>query len=158
MRAALFSYVWRCGEQCHGADGRPGESCSSRGIVERPMLVQEQLRGWWRSGWSSGRRLGAGSRVPSTGDPNVAQWRAWRRPVSVRSNSVGHVVAVPDVALQWRGWPHRDDSDGEDRSHRPDVTVWPCVVTGKAFEGCAGSPSRARHVSHTGVGDTVSQG
>jgi hypothetical protein len=22
MRAALFPYVWRHGEQCHGADGR----------------------------------------------------------------------------------------------------------------------------------------
>jgi hypothetical protein len=33
------------------------------------------------------------------------------------------VVAVPGVALQWRGWPHRADSDGEDRSRQPDVTV-----------------------------------
>jgi hypothetical protein len=58
MRAALFSYVWRRGEQCHGADDRPGESCSSRGVVARPVLVQEQLRGWRRSGWLSGRRHG----------------------------------------------------------------------------------------------------
>jgi hypothetical protein len=27
-------------------------------------------------------------------------------------NSVGVVVAVHDVALQGRGWPHRTDSDG----------------------------------------------
>jgi hypothetical protein len=26
MRTALFPYVWRHGEQCHGANGRPGES------------------------------------------------------------------------------------------------------------------------------------
>jgi hypothetical protein len=26
MRVALFPYVWRHGEQYHGADGRPGES------------------------------------------------------------------------------------------------------------------------------------
>jgi hypothetical protein len=26
MRAALFSYVWRHGEQFYGVDGRPGES------------------------------------------------------------------------------------------------------------------------------------
>jgi hypothetical protein len=58
MRAALFSYVWRRGEQCYGADGRPGESYSSRGVVTRPVLVQEQLRGWWRSGWLSCRRCG----------------------------------------------------------------------------------------------------
>jgi hypothetical protein len=30
------------------------------------------------------------------------------------------------------------DSDGDDRSHQPDVTVWPCIVTEKAFEGAAG--------------------
>jgi hypothetical protein len=61
------------------------------------------------------------------------QWRAWRRPVPVHSNSVGDVVAVPGVALQWRGWPHRADSDGEDRSHRPDITVRSCVVIEKVF-------------------------
>jgi hypothetical protein len=76
MRAALFSYVWRRGEQCHGADGRPGESRSSRGVVARPVLVQEQLRGWWRSGWWSSRRPWADSRVPSTGGPYAAQWRS----------------------------------------------------------------------------------
>jgi hypothetical protein len=26
MHAALFLYVWRYGEQCYGADGRPGEN------------------------------------------------------------------------------------------------------------------------------------
>jgi hypothetical protein len=55
--------------------------------------------------------------------PYEAQWQAWRRPVPVHFNSVGDVVAVPGVTLQWRGWPHRADSDGEDRSHRPDVTT-----------------------------------
>jgi hypothetical protein len=75
MRAALFSYVWRCGEQCHGADGRPGESCSSRGVVARPVLVQERLRGWRRSGWSSDRHRGPdrgcrqrGARTRHSGD------------------------------------------------------------------------------------------
>jgi hypothetical protein len=58
MRAALFSYVWRCGEQCNGVNSRPGESCSSWGVVARPVLVQEQLRGWRRSGWLSGRCRG----------------------------------------------------------------------------------------------------
>jgi hypothetical protein len=53
--------------QCHGVDNRPGESCSSRGVVERPVLVQERLRGWWCRGWLSGRRPWADSRVPSTG-------------------------------------------------------------------------------------------
>jgi hypothetical protein len=57
------------------------------------------------------------------GGPYEAKWQAWRRHVPVRSNSVGDVVAVPGVALQWRGWPYRADSDGEDRSHWPDVTA-----------------------------------
>jgi hypothetical protein len=67
MRAALFSYVWMYGEQCRGAVGCPGESCSSRDVVVRPVLVQGQLRGWRRIGWSSGRRPWADSRVPLTG-------------------------------------------------------------------------------------------
>jgi hypothetical protein len=46
---------------------------------------------------------------------------AWRRPVPVRSNNIGDFVVVPGVALQWWGWPHRVDSDGEDRSHWLDV-------------------------------------
>jgi hypothetical protein len=123
MRAALFSYVWRRGEQCRGADGRPGESCSTRDVVARLVLVQGQLRGWWRSGWSSGRRPWADSRVPSTGGSYAAQWWSWRRLVLVHSNNIGDVVTVLGVALQWRGWPHRVDSDGEDRSRRPNVTA-----------------------------------
>jgi hypothetical protein len=123
MRATLFSYAWRHGEQCHGADVRPGESCSSRGVVARPVLVQERLRGWQCSGWSSGRRPWADSRVPSTGGPYAAQWRSWRRLIPVHSNSIGDVITVPGVALQWRGWPHRVDSDGEDHSRQPDVTA-----------------------------------
>jgi hypothetical protein len=53
--------------------------------------------------------------------------------------------------------PHRVDSDGDDRSRRPDVTVWPYIITEKTFEGAAGPPSRARRVSRTGVGDTMSR-
>jgi hypothetical protein len=52
-----------------------------------------------------------------------AQWRAWRCSVPVRLNNVADGAAVPGVALQWRGWPHKTDSDGEDHSHRPDVIV-----------------------------------
>jgi hypothetical protein len=67
------------------------------------------------------------------------------------------VVTVSGVARQRRGWPHRVDSDGKDRYRRPNVTAWPCIVTEKAFEGAAGPPSRARRVSRTGVGGTVSR-
>jgi hypothetical protein len=69
------------------------------------------------------------------GRPYEAQWQAWRRPVPVCFNSVGDVVAVPGVALQWRGWPHRADSDGEDHPRWPDTMVPSCVVIEKAFEG-----------------------
>jgi hypothetical protein len=41
---------------------------------------------------------------------------------------------------------------------RPSVLTWPCKVTGKHFEGVAGPPSRARHVSRTGVGGAASRG
>jgi hypothetical protein len=67
------------------------------------------------------------------GGPYKVQRRAWRHPVPVRFNSVGDVVVVLDVVLQWRGWPHRADSDGEDGSRWPDVTVQSCVVIEKAF-------------------------
>jgi hypothetical protein len=50
MRATLFPYVWRSGEQCHRADGRPGESCSCRGVVACPVLVQERFRGCRQQG------------------------------------------------------------------------------------------------------------
>jgi hypothetical protein len=66
------------------------------------------------------------------------------------------VVTVPGVVQQRRGWSHRVDSDGDDRSHRPDVTAWSYVRTKKTFEGAAGPPSRAQRVSHTGVGSIVS--
>jgi hypothetical protein len=157
MCAALFPYVWKHGEKCHGADGRPGESRSGRGVVVRHVLVQERFRWWRRSGWSSKRSPWADSRVPSTGG-------AVRGTVAVVTTSCPRalqqhrdVITVPGVVRQWRGWPHRVDSDGKDRSRRPDVTAWPCIVTEKAFEGAAVPPSRARCVSRTGVGGTVSR-
>jgi hypothetical protein len=55
------------------------------------------------------------------------------------------VVTLPGVVQQWRGWSHRVDSDGDDRSRRSDVTAWPCVSTKKTFKGAAG-PLRGRGV------------
>jgi hypothetical protein len=37
-------------------------------------------------------------------------------------NNAGVVVAVPGVALQGRGWPHRTDSDGDGAP--ADLTSW----------------------------------
>jgi hypothetical protein len=47
---------------------------------------------------------------------------------------------VPGVVRQWRRWLHRVDSDGDDRSRRPDVTAWSYIVTEQAFEGAAAPP------------------
>jgi hypothetical protein len=35
------------------------------------------------------------------------------------------VATAFGVVQQWRGWPHRADSDGDAQSHGPDVTVCP---------------------------------
>jgi hypothetical protein len=157
MRAALFPYVWKHGEQCHEADGRPGESRSGRGVVARPVLVQERFRGWRRSGWSSSRRRGptrgCRQRGPVCGTVAVV---ATSYPRALQQHR--DVVIVLGVARRWRGCPHRADNDGEDRSRRPDVTARPCIVTEKAFEGAAGPISRARCVSRMGVGGAVSRG
>jgi hypothetical protein len=67
------------------------------------------------------------------------------------------VAIVSGVEEQWRGWSHRVDGDEDDGSRRPDVMAWPCVITEKTFEGAAGPSSRARRVSRTGVGGTVSR-
>jgi hypothetical protein len=107
-----------------------------------------------------GRPVVVEGRFESTvdGGPYVAQWWSWRRLVPAHSNSVGGVVTVPGVALQWQGWSHRVDNDGDDHSRRPDVTAWPCVITEKVFEGAVGPPSRARCISRMGVGGAVSRG
>jgi hypothetical protein len=99
-----------------------------------------------------GRSEGAVDGGPVRGTVAVVATSCPRAPQQRRD-----VVTVPGVVRQWRGWSHKVDSDGDDRSRRPDVTAWPYVSTEKTFEGAAGPPSRARHVSRTGVGDTASQ-
>jgi hypothetical protein len=94
--------------------------------VGAPWRVLCPYRGGFESG---GVEVGcpAAVRGPAQGcrqrGPYKVQWRAWRRPIPVRSNSIGDVVAVPGVALQWWGWPRRADNDGGDHSRWPDVTV-----------------------------------
>jgi hypothetical protein len=106
-------WSWRPSWQISLLLVRRGVSCARTGATSR--VVAQRLDVWLPH---AGRFEGA-----VNGGPYEVQWRAWRRPASVRSNSVGDVIAVPGVALQWRGWPHRADSDGGDRSRRPDVTV-----------------------------------
>jgi hypothetical protein len=51
------------------------------------------------------------------GGPYAAQWQSWRRLVPVHSNSIG----MSSQCSAWRGWLHRVDSNGEDRSRQLDV-------------------------------------
>jgi hypothetical protein len=101
MRAALFSYVWRRGEQFHGVDDHPGESHSCWGVVACPVPEQERLRGWWCRGWLSDRRPRAGSRVPSTG----ARTRHSGRHGDVPSPCA---PTVSGMSLQCAAWRCRD--------------------------------------------------
>jgi hypothetical protein len=55
--------------------------------------------------------------------PYEAQWPAWRCPVAACFHSVTDGDAVAAMASRWRGWSHRADGDGGDRSHWPGVTV-----------------------------------
>jgi hypothetical protein len=122
----------------------------------RPVLVQERLRGLRRSGWLTdvvvGQFEGAVDGRPVCGTVAVVAMSCPRM-----SQQHWDVATASGVVRQWPGWPHRADSDGNDRSRRPDVTVRSCISTQKIFEGVAGPPSRAQRVSCTGVGGTVSR-
>jgi hypothetical protein len=155
MCAALFSYVWRSGVKCHGVDDRPGESCSSRGIVARPVLIQERRRGWWRRGWLSGRCPRAGSRVPST------EVRTW---YSGRHGDVPSPCAptASGMSSQYQAWRC---SGGDGRTGLTATGPLPparrhgvvLCSHGKSIRGFHRPPSRARRVSRTGVGGKVSR-
>jgi hypothetical protein len=110
MRAALFSYVWRRGEQCHGVDDRPGESCSSRGVVH--VLCS------YGSGFEGGG-VEVGCPASSRASSMEVRMRYSGRHGDVLSPCV---PTASGLSSQW-GWPHRADSDGENRSRRPDVTA-----------------------------------
>jgi hypothetical protein len=90
-------------------------------------------------------------------DPYGIQWQAWGRPVLAR-------LTAPELLPQCQAW---GCTRGGGRlqltvagmaPRRPSVMTWSCKVTGKHFEGVAGPPSRARHVSRTGVGGAASRG
>jgi hypothetical protein len=55
------------------------------------------------------------------------------------------VATAPGVVREWRGWPHKADSDGDARSCQPDVTAWSCISTWKILEGLT-APLRGRGV------------
>jgi hypothetical protein len=51
------------------------------------------------------------------GRSEEAQQRAWRRLVVLGSHSAGDGAAVPGMAVQRRGWPHRAEVGGGDALH-----------------------------------------
>jgi hypothetical protein len=74
-------------------------------------------------------------------------------------NSAEVVVAVHGVALQGRGWPHRTDSDGDGAPAGLTLRFDPAESREKGSRvRLPPPPSRARCISRTGVGGTVSRG
>jgi hypothetical protein len=150
--------VWRHGEQCQGVDVRPGESCSSRGVVARPVPEQEQLRGWWCSGWLSGRCPWAGLRGLSKG----ARTRYNGRYGDILSPCA---PTASGMSLQYAAWRY---SDGDGRTGLT-ATGWPLPPArrhdvalcshGKSirgfrrptFEGSARYPYKGRRHSVAGL-------
>jgi hypothetical protein len=88
------------------------------------------------------------------GDPYGIPWQAWRCSVPARPTALELLQQCPVWCCK-----HGGDRTGPTvvgmASRRPSVMVLPCGFTRKQFEGVAGPPSRARRVSHTGVGGTV---
>jgi hypothetical protein len=155
-----FINVWRYGVQRLGVDGRSGESPFWRDVMACPVSVQERLRECRCRGCSFDGRPHADSRVPLT----VGCTR--------HSNGRGDVPSprastASGMAMQCPGWC-RDDGDGRTGPTATEVTG-PAGLTSRRSPGQAWnrrlSPlrgfrrpvSRARHVSRTRVGSTVSR-
>jgi hypothetical protein len=87
------------------------------------------------------------------GSPRGTQQPACRCLVVPSPHSVGDGDAVPGMVLGQRGWSHRTDGDGGDRSRRPDVTAssscgrgvvvrLPFEASAVLFRGCGASAIR----------------
>jgi hypothetical protein len=106
-----------------------------------PVSVHERLRGWRRRGHPFGHCQYVGSRVRLTGGRRAHSSRRGGvlspRPPTVQEM----VMQCPGWCWGRRGWSHRADGDGSDRSRRPDVTAMSLrgrgVVVRLPFEGSA---------------------
>jgi hypothetical protein len=74
-------------------------------VVSRPTTAASQFEG----------AVNGGGRTRHSGDRGDV--------LSPCTPTATGMSTVLGVALQWRGWPHRVDSDGEDRSRWPDDTA-----------------------------------
>jgi hypothetical protein len=87
--------------------GRRGKSCDCPGAASRVVVWELLVR-------SPSVRLLEGW---ADGGSKDAQRQVWRCPVVPCFHSAGDDAAVPGMAAQWRGWPHRAGSDGGDMLH-----------------------------------------
>jgi hypothetical protein len=155
-----FIYVWRHGVHCRGVNGRPGESRFWRDVMACPVSIQEWLREWWCRGRSFGGRPHADSRVPLRGGRT--------RHSSGRGDVPSPRASIASgMAMQCPGWC-RDGGDGRTGPTATEVTG-PAGLTSRRSPGQAWnrrpSPlrgfrrpiSRARRISRTRVGGTVSR-
>jgi hypothetical protein len=118
-----------------------------------PVSVQERLRGWRCRDRLFGRRPYMDSRVWLTGGHGAHSSRCGGV-LSPRAPTVlGMVMQCRGWCWGRRGWSHRTDGDGGDRSRRPDVTVLslcghdvvvrlPFEGSGVLFRGCGASAIR----------------
>jgi hypothetical protein len=155
-----FSYVWRYGVQCHGVDGRPGESCFWQDVMARLVSVQDRLRAWWHRCFSFDCRPYVGFEGAANGRPLGAQQSAWRRLVAPSPT-------VLEMVMQHPGWCW-DGGDGRTGPMATKVTglagltsrrspVWAWSSRPSPLRGLRHHLLRARRVSRTGVGGTVSR-
>jgi hypothetical protein len=127
-----------------------------------PVSVQKRLRGWRCRSHPFGCRPYIGSRVRLTGGHGAhSSWRGGvlsPHPPTV----LMMVMKCPGWCWGRRGWPHRADGDGSDRSCRPDVTTlslhgWRIVVllpfkgSTVLFRGCGTPVVRERMAQCHGV-------
>jgi hypothetical protein len=121
-----------------------------------PVRVQERLRGWRCRGLLSGVRPSEDSRVPLTWA--VGGYYSWRGgiPSPHASTTSRMVMQWPEWRRERRGWSHRADGDGGDRSRWPDVTAWRSCSS--SLRGLRHPFSRVRPTGHIGAGGTVPRG
>jgi hypothetical protein len=109
------NYVWRHGVQCHGVDGRPGESCFWQGVTVRPVRAHEQLRGWRRRGCPFEGRPREDSRVPLT-------WGRTRHSGWSGGVLSPYASTASGTGMQWPGW-RRGGGDGRTGPMATEVTA-----------------------------------
>jgi hypothetical protein len=146
--------VGRYGVQSRGDDVRPGESCSGRGAMACPVLKQGGFKG---EGVVVDRASPGGLVGAVDSGPYRVQWQAWRRPVPASPHSARVVVAVRGVALQGQGWLHRTNSDGDGAPAGLSSWFDPAEQRREGSRARPAPPLRARCVSRTKVGGTVSR-